>query len=164
LARPEIQRHRRKMLKGQYRIPRSRKILLLLPEAETKPYSRSRACMKIKAMLSELRISKKTHVCFYNPVFGVVPIELDDLYPLSQFEVVQPYSETLIENLAIFLADFIKARKRKYKIIILHFNPKLLDLEKFKDLDLRFSLWTGNPWSDEALNTLKIVLAEAKFT
>ena len=162
LARPEVRRHRVKMLKGEYGVPEGKRILLLLPEVETKPYSRSKAYMKVREILQELGILKETHVCFYNPFFGVVPVELDDVYPLSQFEAAKPYGEALTRNLSEFLSSFVKSGR--YKVVVLHPDPKLLFREAFEGLNLEVSVWADDPWSDEALDALKNVLARLRAT
>jgi predicted RNA-binding protein len=47
------------------------------------------------------------HFCFYAAPFGVVPIELDEVYPLSQHESALPLDKETIEYVAGQVADYV---------------------------------------------------------
>jgi 7-cyano-7-deazaguanine tRNA-ribosyltransferase len=95
LMRPEVVRHERKLAE-RYAPPKSR-ILLLSPQTRTKPFHKSREFKHITKCLKETsdRFLDNVHVCFYAAPFGIIPYELDEVYPLSQHETVSsPDSET----------------------------------------------------------------------
>lgn len=68
--RPEVKRHWKRLENLS-----PGKILVLLPEVE-KPYSETIGYFS----------NSKYHVCVVSPVFGVIPTEVEDIYPLTQHE------------------------------------------------------------------------------
>ncbi len=91
LLRPEVIRH----LKRLKEIEKRAKQLVLLPD-RGKPFSR------IYPILS----GEEYHVCVASPVFGVVPIEIDDIYPLSQHEAPSSISEDQLKFMRKCIADY----------------------------------------------------------
>lgn len=71
LLRPEVKRHVKRLL----RLSSRGKILVLLPETE-KPFSKAYG----------VRGDGKHHLCVLSSVFGVIPLEIEEVYPLSQHE------------------------------------------------------------------------------
>jgi len=69
LKRPEVRRH----LERLARIEERARALVILPDAG-KPYSRHYGTFS----------NRDYHICVLSPVFGMVPTEIDDIYPLSQ--------------------------------------------------------------------------------
>jgi 7-cyano-7-deazaguanine tRNA-ribosyltransferase len=90
LIRPEIVRYR-KLLKQRFKPPEKADILILLPRPSKKPFHNSRELTWLIERLGEEFSSKKNrfHICIYTAPFGVVPLELDEIYPLSQHEIPQ---------------------------------------------------------------------------
>jgi len=118
LARPEIVRHRKKMYE-RYSPPERTDVLLLLPQTIMKPFSKAR---EWRSILSKTRQelgtrSSRVHVCTYAAPFGVVPHELDEVYPLSQHEVAIPLENETIEYVAEQIASFIE--KTNYTKVVL---------------------------------------------
>jgi predicted RNA-binding protein len=72
------------------------------------------------------------HFCFYEAPFGVIPIELDEVYPLSQHESILPPDKETVEHVAFHVADYIA--KWNYKAVLL-----LLDRENWDDELLKAS-------------------------
>ncbi len=109
LARPEVIRHG-KRLSERYSPPKAM-VLVLLPQTGTKRFHKSseyqRALRDIQRKLGEE--IDDFHICIYAAPFGVVPIELDDVYPLSQYERVTPLDLETIEYVAKQVADYIMA-------------------------------------------------------
>jgi len=123
LMRPEVV-HYRKNLTERYAKPKQAKILLLMPQTKTKPFHKSQEYKQIAKMLSNEPKEKlsKVHVCFYAAPFGVVPIELDEVYPLSQHETVLPFDKETVEYVANQVADYIN--RTNYKTILLLNDPE----------------------------------------
>jgi len=118
LARPYVVRHRKKLAE-QYSPPKEAKILLLIPQTRTKPFSKSKEFKRIKKLLRDTLSQhlNKIHTCFYAAPFGVIPIELDEVYPLSQHETTLPLDKETIEYVTKQTANYIK--NTNYKTIIL---------------------------------------------
>lgn len=114
LIRPEIVKHR-KLLAEHYTPSRQTKTLLLVPQTSTKPFHKSPEYRKIKKTLKQEL--NKAHVCFYAAPFGVIPIELDEVYPLSQHEIAMPLDKETKTYVADQIADYI--RRANYTTVIL---------------------------------------------
>ncbi len=120
LARPEIVRYK-KRLAARYTPPSQAKTLLLLPQTRRKPFHKSEALMNITRKLVTPVHPKNLHVCFYGSPFSIVPIELDEVYPLSQHEAaLSPDSETA-KTVAADLASYIN--HSNYEKVVLLNDP-----------------------------------------
>jgi predicted nucleotide-binding protein (sugar kinase/HSP70/actin superfamily) len=64
----------------------------------------------------------QVHVCFYASPFGVVPMELDEVYPLSQHEIVLPLDKESVEYVASQVAEYIT--HMNYGTVFLLNDPK----------------------------------------
>jgi predicted RNA-binding protein len=96
-------------------------ILLLVPQTRSKPFHKAREFQKIKQVLKGLNpeLSRTVHVCFYAAPFGVTPIELDEVYPLSQHETALPLDKETKDYVAEQVADYFK-RSEYAEIVLLH--------------------------------------------
>jgi len=123
LTRPYVIRHRKKLAK-QYSSPKEAKILLLLPQTRTKPFSKSKELKPIKKLLRGTfnQHLNKIHTCFYAAPFGVIPIELDEVYPLSQHETTLPLDKETIEYVTKQITSYIN--NTNYKTIIILNDPE----------------------------------------
>jgi len=119
LSRPEVIRHRIKLSERFVSLEKA-EILILMPQTRTKPFHKSAAYKRLaktlRKALEEEKLSK-IHVCFYEAPFGVVPLELDEVYPLSQHEVVTPLDVETVEFVAVQVANYIS--QRNYKTVVL---------------------------------------------
>lgn len=118
LARPEVLHYRNQLLKN-YQPPINSKILLLLSQTHKKPYHNTRGYKKVKRIIKKTtgNLSEIVHVCFYAAPFGIIPIELDEVYPLSQNEVATPFDSETKEYIATSASEYIK--NFQYKTVIL---------------------------------------------
>ncbi len=60
----------------------------------------------------------KVHVCTYAAPFGVTPQELDEVYPLSQYEIAIPFDDETTAYAANQVSNYIEATNYK-KVILL---------------------------------------------
>ena len=107
------------------------------------------------------------HVCTYAAPFGIVPQELDETYPLSQYEIPFPLDKENIEYTAKQVAIYIAAGG--YRKVVL-----LQDVEvwggkiavacrkacKKGGIPLKV-MGDHKPWTKEALDSLLAALQEA---
>jgi 7-cyano-7-deazaguanine tRNA-ribosyltransferase len=123
LVRPEVVRHR-KRLTQRYRPPTKAKILLLAPQTQMKPFHRSQESKQAEKPLKQVLKERlnEAHICFYAAPFGVIPIELDEVYPLSQHETVLPLDKETVEYVAKQVADYIN--RTNYKTVVLLNDPE----------------------------------------
>ena len=120
LSRPEVV-HYRKRLQERYRPPEDVKILLLLPQTRTKPFHKAEEFKKVRQTISRVQNDKLgcMHICFYAAPFGVIPLELDEVYPLSQHEVAQPLDQEVIDYVSSQVAAYIHRSPCK-AVVLLH--------------------------------------------
>jgi 7-cyano-7-deazaguanine tRNA-ribosyltransferase len=123
LARPEITRYRNK-LQERYSPPEETRVLLLLPQTRKKPFHKTREFKNINQTVQRLGIelSNSVHVCFYAAPFGLIPLELDEVYPLSQHETALPLDCETLDYVASQMSDYIN--RTNYKVVILLYDPK----------------------------------------
>jgi 7-cyano-7-deazaguanine tRNA-ribosyltransferase len=119
LIRPEVGRHQR-LLTERYTPPNQAVILILMPQTQTKPFHKSQQYRQIMKNLKQQ--TTKTHTCFYAAPFGIVPVELDEVYPLSQHETATPPDKETTEYVANQTAGYIK--HANYKTVILVNDPQ----------------------------------------
>jgi 7-cyano-7-deazaguanine tRNA-ribosyltransferase len=118
LMRPEILRHRKKVAE-RYAPPKKTETILLAPQTQMKPFHKSGTFKELLGRLPEkLRNAEKVHVCFYAAPFGVVPMELDEVYPLSQHETVLPLDKETVEYVAEQVNNYIMATSYKKVILV----------------------------------------------
>ncbi len=119
LSRPEVV-HYRKRMQQRYLPPGNARTLLLLPSTHNKPFHKS----KQYAWIAEkfLKDRGSTHICFYSAPFGVVPVELDEVYPLSQNETANPPDNETAIYVADRVAEYVK--RSRYTRIVLFDDPE----------------------------------------
>ncbi len=121
LARPEIIRHTGRL--DRYSPPSKAKVLLLLPQSRKKPFHTSK---EHTTLMNELRLTlgdlvDLVHVCTYAAPFGVIPTEIDEVYPVSQNEIALPLDDETIAHVAKQIAKYIK--QTDYQQVILLRDP-----------------------------------------
>ena len=120
LARPEVV-HFRTQLRENYSPPKPAKTLLLSPQTRDKPFHKAREYQKMRRFLRKLdpELRGRVHICFYDAPFGVIPVELDEVYPLSQHETASPFDRETSEYVADQVANYIK-RSAYTSVVFLH--------------------------------------------
>ena len=117
LMRPEVARHRHR-IEDRYVPPKAAKTLLLLPQTHMKPFHKSSAAKDVLSWLAKTtRNPDRIHVCFYAAPFGIVPIELDEAYPLSQHEIALPLDKETTEYVAEQVSGYVT--RMTYEQIVL---------------------------------------------
>jgi 7-cyano-7-deazaguanine tRNA-ribosyltransferase len=124
IARPEIIQYSQRLL-TRYTPPSNAQTLLLLPQTRNKPFHKAPEMKKIRQLLHLLgpELADKLHLAVFCAPFGVVPFELDEVYPLSQHETALPLDKETIEYVAQQTAQYIK--QMPYKSVTLLNSYKL---------------------------------------
>jgi 7-cyano-7-deazaguanine tRNA-ribosyltransferase len=109
LARPEITHYRNRLL-NRYTPPVNVKTLLLLPQTKNKPFHKAPEMKKIRQLLRMLGpgFAGMVHIAVFCAPFGVVPLELDEVYPLSQHETALPLDRETMGYVAEQVVAYIK--------------------------------------------------------
>ena len=122
--RPEVVRHRKRLLE-RYSPPKEGKVLVLLPQTRMRPFHKSKEHQKILKEV-ELKFGGKIrniHVCTYAAPFGIIPTELDEVYPLSQYEIVTPPDLETMNYIAQQIMKYITTTN--YKKVVLFWDINL---------------------------------------
>lgn len=99
LQRPEVKRHLERLKEIELRGDK----LLLLPEAE-RPYSKTYGTNS----------TSEYHICVASPIFGVIPLEVEDVYPLGQHEGPRTVEKAQKEFMESTLEKYSKAFEEVY--------------------------------------------------
>lgn len=135
LKRSEVLRHQQKMME----MPKKRDLVVLPPSR--KPYSKF-----ISGKLGEFYVygnkgefdGENTDFMVLDVPFGLIPLEVDELYPLSQSATPKIRDKDSMEFINHFFKEFIE----DYNQVLVHSRLKdKLDIElgdKFEDDDIRY--------------------------
>jgi 7-cyano-7-deazaguanine tRNA-ribosyltransferase len=160
LARPEIVRHRRKMAAWS---TRPAPVLVMLPEPGSRPFHRSRELRRVRSVLRR-RLGERAQglaFCVYAPPFGVTPLELDETYPLSQYEASSPLDAETRDCVAGEAARYLSLYGHHYGGVVVYASGELgrdvaERLGRNDSSPGTVSVLTneGRTWSGEALSAL----------
>jgi len=162
LSRPAIVRHERRMRENYRPGPKAR-VLLLLPEVGRRPFHASPEHRKVLAAMRKTLGQRQVEVCVctYAAPFGVVPWELDDVYPLSQIEVALPADRETREYAAQQITAYLESKP--FEAVVLHSDGGSWGgdvAEACREVCVRrgsrfvLSVDDENAWSDDSVNRL----------
>jgi len=165
LVRPEVTRHIRR-LEMNYRPPEDADRLLLASAPEAKPFGRAPQYRHLRRIAEDALgcAASGVHVCFYTAPFGVVPVELSETYPLSQFEAAEPLDRETLEFAAEQVGRYVE--EGSYSAVILHRGVNDLDRlvedrcrEACRENGRPLTVVSDpHPWGEEALQRLIALL------
>ncbi|MCI4348588.1 MAG: DUF5591 domain-containing protein, partial [Thermoplasmata archaeon] len=117
--RPEITRFLNRVLE-RYRPPPSKRVLLLVPCSRTKPYRNSRSHRRFARAWESWPYAPLLHVVSVSSPLGLVPRELEDVYPARHYDVpVTGYWEE-DERTAVLRALEVLLTKGAYTQAVAH--------------------------------------------
>ena len=156
LYRPEIKRFQERLIK-RYKKPESTKILLLLPCSAKKPYSFSKSHKFFREKLLSTKNPYIVHEVIITSPIGIVPRELELVYPASSYDIpVTGFWDEIEKNLITqLLSKYLSLNK--YEKVIIHLQEEIIDFIKplFKDPIITC---IDNPTSKKSLNNLSDIL------
>ena len=122
LRRPQMRRFRARLLE-RYHPPASKEVLLLVPCSRTKPYRNSRSHRRFWSALEGLRSLERVHVVSLSSPVGLVPRELEDVYPARQYDipVTGEWSEAERQPIREGLHHILG--QGRYRAIVAHLDP-----------------------------------------
>ena len=123
LARPQVSQFK-KRLHERYCPPINTRFLLMAPQTDKKPFHKAKEFNKIRQVTRRLgeELSSKIHICFYAAPFGVIPMELDEIYPLSQYEIAFPLDQETKDYVASQAAEYIN--QHFFRTVVFLHNPE----------------------------------------
>jgi len=156
LFRPEIKRFQDRLL-NRYQKPNCAKVLLLLPCSAKKPYSFSKSHRLFRDILHGVKNPFIVHEVIVTSPLGVVPRELEIIYPASKYDIAVTgyWDEDEKKMIRYLLKCYLDSNV--YDSIVLHLP---LDIQEFV-LDLLknpIKTCIGKPTSKESITELFKVL------
>lgn len=158
LFRPEIRRYQNRLL-DRYRKPDCAKVLLFLPCSAKKPYSFSKSHKILKKVLSTLDNPQVVHEVIITSPLGLVPRELELMYPASSYDIAVSgiWTESEKKIIRTLLQQYLK--KNVYDSHIIHVSKEIQEF--IVDL-LPHSIITckNHPLDHDSLKKLEIILKQ----
>lgn len=141
--RPEVARYVERVL-TRYVPPPSKKTLLVVPCTRTKPYRGSRTHRAIARAWEGLRAAHRIHVVSVTSPLGVVPRELEDVYPARHYDipVTHTWAEEERERVVGLLRHLLE--RGQYSRLLLH-----LDAEEYGFITEGLPSTTAATWTLE---------------
>ena len=129
LYRPEIRRFQDRVI-NRYKKPESTKILLLLPCSAKKPYSFSKSHKFFREKLLSTKNPFIVHEVIITSPLGIVPRDLELVYPASSYDipVIGIWDEIEKNIITQLLSKYLSLNK--YEKIIIHLSKELTDFIK----------------------------------
>ena len=155
---PEVVRFRRRVIE-RYRKPKNTRILLLLPCSSKKPYSFSKSHNLFRRALLSAGNHGVVHEVIVTSPLGVVPRELEIVYPANSYDIPitgQWYAEEK-EMIKYILRKYIKINS--YDVIISHLPEALNDIVQEVPPDVIYTNY-DHPTSQKSLENLSRTLKE----
>jgi archaeosine synthase alpha-subunit len=161
--RPEMVRFRERLIE-RYRPPPSKTVLLLVPCSKTKPYRRSRSHRRLLGALEGVRPLERVHVVSVSSPIGLVPQELEDLFPARHYDipVTGDWSEPERETVRTSLGHL--RRHGAYRSVLVHLDPeeyRFLAGDLPEGEGVRWTLTDDRTTSPDALRRLRGAVEEA---
>jgi archaeosine synthase len=124
LFRPEVRRFQDRVI-DRYEKPADAHVLLLLPCSAKKPYSFSKTHKLIQERLHQVPNTHGIHQVVITSPLGIVPKELELVYPASSYDIAVTgrWDEDEKKIIRTLLAQFLA--KNSYEHVILHVPPPL---------------------------------------
>jgi len=171
LTRPEVTRHLTKL--RSMPVPSPADLLIILPEPGKRPFSKSKDQRKyrkiIRNVINDRNELRRVHICTVSKLFGLIPMELDETYPLAQHEV--PKTPDLESRKLILHTIKSYIRNHSYKALVIHSDHKMTGknaLAKILDQCKRLGLYAAatpkesmKPISRQALQEFAEAVSEA---
>jgi len=156
INRPEIKRFQKRTI-SRYKKPKHTKILLLLPCSAKKPYSFSKSHSFFKRAIFSSDNQYVVHEVIITSPLGVVPRELELIYPASNYDI--PVTGYWFEDEKKMIRNYLKMylKENKYDFIISHLPEEINDfINDIVKIDI--STCIKHPTSNESTDKLKNVL------
>jgi len=158
LCRPEIKRFQERII-NRYKKPDSTKVILLLPCSAKKPYSFSKSHKFFREKLLSTKNPFIVHEVIITSPLGLVPRDLELVYPASSYDisVTGVWDEIEKKMIKELLSKYL--RLNKYQKIIMHLPVEIVDF--IKPILLKPVITCkDNPTSKESLDNLFKILNE----
>lgn len=121
--RPEIARYLRRF-EERYRPPPAKEVLLVLPCSKTKPYRNSPSHRRYWRALEGTAGLERVHVVSVTSPLGVVPRELEDVYPARHYDIPVTGEWDESERAGVIRGVRHLLANGRYRAAVLHLDPE----------------------------------------
>ena len=153
LAKPEVIRYQRKLMQN-YRKPASKDIRLLLTTPNRRPFSRNQGFKKLKKQTKEYQ--DRVEYCFIGAPYGLIPENLAETYPTSQFQIAEPLDYETIQHTVGNIIQYLEKHQMK---TIIAYRDTPLDNELIKQLNGKYPAVLITEMDDDATEAILKQLA-----
>jgi archaeosine synthase alpha-subunit len=161
--RPEVTRFLSRIVE-RYRPPPSKRVLLLVPCSRTKPYRNSRSHRRFARAWENWPHTPLLHVVSVSSPLGLVPRELEDVYPARHYDIPVTGQWDEDERLAVTRALEVFLARGAYSQVIAHLDPseyRFLASALPEKLHPRWTVMDEHTTSATALHSLQQALHES---
>lgn len=158
---PEVEAFRRR-LRDTYQPPHGTKVLVLLPCSQRKPYKTSRSHRAFAHVLDDSGIRPLLHEVMVTSPLGLVPRELEEVYPANQYDIPVTGHWTRDEEAIVKeqLSAILSAHE--YSHVVVHMGQATFDILRHLLPDGARHTCLHHPTSPEDLKRLAEELARLK--
>lgn len=159
LKRPEITRFQERVL-SRYEKPLSASVLLILPCSMRKPYSFSQSHRKFRDAVFSSTNPYCIHELILTSPVGLVPRELECIYPASNYDI--PVTGTWYKEEQSMIQTMLKEylRKNTYDKILVHLPTSINSFIREIIPHALYTEFTGSPNSPESLDHLRTMIQQ----
>lgn len=161
LRRPEMRRFRARLIE-RYRPPRSKEVLLIVPCSRAKPYRRSRTHRRFAQAWDGFARTERLHVVSVSSPIGLVPRELEDVYPARHYDIPVTGDWSEAERTIVREGYDHLVRSGAYRAIILHLDPGIYGFLRGPEPPRIPTVWTlgdHRTTTNEAIASLRSAIA-----
>ncbi len=159
--RPEVTRFLARLLE-RYQPPPSKEVLLVLPCSKTKPYRASPSHRRYLGALEGVPHLERLHVVSVTSPLGIVPRELEDVYPARHYDIPVTGEWDEEERRRVLSVARHLLTTGRYRKVILHLDPQ--EYEFLGELSATQSVAWSAPdertLSPDALRSLRTNVSE----
>lgn len=158
---PEVEAFRRRV-RDAHAPPRSARILVLLPCSRRKPYKTSRSHRQFARVLDESGIRPLLHEVMVTSPLGVVPRELEEAYPATQYDI--PVTGHWLRDEEAIVKEQLSAllSKHDYGHVVVHMGQATFDVLRHLLPESTRHTCLHHPTSQDDLKRLADELARLK--
>jgi 7-cyano-7-deazaguanine tRNA-ribosyltransferase len=117
LFQPEVVRHQTRV--ASYRLPNNRDILLLMKSPVSRPYHSAPEYLEVEAVVEKSMpgLLDRIHLMFISPYFGLVPLEISGVYPLTQNEAPSHVSGNWVTRVGEQLVGYLRLHNQYHALV-----------------------------------------------
>ncbi|MFO1532494.1 MAG: DUF5591 domain-containing protein, partial [Thermoplasmatota archaeon] len=124
---PEVEAFRR-TFRDAYEPPRGARVLVLMPCSQRKPYKTSRSHRAMGRVLDDSGIRPLLHEVMITSPLGLVPREVEDIYPANEYDIPVTGHWSRDEEAAVKEQLAALLEKQDYEHVVVHAGQATFDI------------------------------------